>query len=52
MLVVANSLGYTLTLLATFLGIGIVVGVFVFYIVAQVMNEHQENQERRERPES
>ena len=49
MLVTADSLGQTLALLATFLGIGAVVGALVTYIVFQVMAEHQQNQEANER---
>jgi hypothetical protein len=49
MLVSANALGYTLALLATFLGIGVVVNVLIVYIAAQVMAERKQNQERRQR---
>jgi phage shock protein PspC (stress-responsive transcriptional regulator) len=50
MLVLANqALGQTLALLATFLGIGVLVNVLVVYIVAQVLAERRENQERQER---
>jgi phage shock protein PspC (stress-responsive transcriptional regulator) len=40
------ALGQTLALLATFLGIGVLVNVLIVYIVAQVMAERRENQER------
>ena len=48
MLVVAMSqaLGQTLALLATFLGIGVLVNLLIVYIVAQVIAEHKQNQER------
>jgi hypothetical protein len=48
MLVTANALGDTLALLATFLGVGVIVNVLVVYIVAQVLAERKQNQERRE----
>ena len=41
----SSSLGYTLALLATFVGIGIVVNVLVIYIVAQVVAERKQNRE-------
>ncbi|MGO9750664.1 MAG: hypothetical protein ACLP8S_09580 [Solirubrobacteraceae bacterium] len=43
-----SSLGTTLALLITFLGIGLVVNVLVIYIVGQVMVERKQNQERRQ----
>jgi phage shock protein PspC (stress-responsive transcriptional regulator) len=49
MLVSASALGQTLALLATFLGIGVIANVLIVYIVAQVLAERKENQERRER---
>jgi hypothetical protein len=50
MLIAANAaLSQTLALAATLLGIGVVVNVLVIYIVGQVMAEHRQNQERRER---
>jgi hypothetical protein len=45
MLISANALGFTLALLATFLGIGVVVNALIVYVVAQVMAERKENQE-------
>jgi hypothetical protein len=48
MLVTASALGQTLALLATFLGIGVLVNLLIFYVVAQVMAEHKQNQERNE----
>jgi hypothetical protein len=46
MLVDANqALGQTLALLATFLGIGVLVNVVIIYIVAQVLSERKQNQE-------
>jgi hypothetical protein len=40
-----QALGQTLALLATFLGIGILVNLLIFYIVAQVLAERKQNQE-------
>jgi hypothetical protein len=48
MLITASALGQTLALLATFLGIGVVVNLLVVYVVAQVLGERQENQERQQ----
>jgi len=45
----SNSLGQTLALLATFLGIGVLVNVLVVYIIAQVLGERKQNQERQAR---
>jgi hypothetical protein len=48
MLVLADqALGQTLALLATFVGIGVIVNVLIIYIVAQVWGEHQRNQQRQ-----
>ncbi|MHB8658693.1 MAG: hypothetical protein ACYC91_12185 [Solirubrobacteraceae bacterium] len=52
MLVSADSLGQTLALLVTFLGIGVIVNVLVVYIVGQVMVERKQNQERQQGFES
>ena len=41
------ALDETLALLATFLGLGVIINVLVVYIVAQVFAERKENQERR-----
>ena len=46
MLVSADATGYTLALLATFIGIGIVVNAVIIYIVAQVLAERKQNRER------
>ena len=48
MLVSASALGQTLALLATFLGIGVLVNLLVMYVVAQVMAERKQNQERQQ----
>jgi phage shock protein PspC (stress-responsive transcriptional regulator) len=47
MLIVSSShaLGQTLALLATFIGIGVLVTVLIIYVVAQVIAEHKQNQE-------
>jgi phage shock protein PspC (stress-responsive transcriptional regulator) len=42
-----SAFGQTLALLITFLGIGVLVNLLVVYIVAQVMAEHKQNQERQ-----
>jgi hypothetical protein len=44
-----QAFGQTLALLATFLGIGVIVNVLVVYIVAQVLAERKQNQEHAER---
>ena len=44
-----SSLGQTIALLLTFLGIGVIVNVLIVYIVAQVLAERKENQEHRQR---
>lgn len=49
MLISADSLGQTLALLATFVGVGIVVNVLVVYIVAQVFAERKQNHEANQR---
>jgi phage shock protein PspC (stress-responsive transcriptional regulator) len=43
-----KALGQTLALLATFIGVGVLVGLIVFYIVAQVLAEHKQNREANE----
>lgn len=43
-----SSLGQTIALLATFLGIGVIANVLIVYVVAQVMAERKENQEGRQ----
>jgi hypothetical protein len=45
MLITADSLGFTLALLATFLGIGVVVNLLIFYVIGQVMAERKQNEE-------
>jgi phage shock protein PspC (stress-responsive transcriptional regulator) len=42
-----QAFGQTLALLATFLGIGVIVNVLIVYIVAQVMAERKQNQEHQ-----
>jgi hypothetical protein len=41
----SQALGQTLALLATFLGIGVIVNVLILYVVGQVYAEHKQNQE-------
>jgi hypothetical protein len=43
-----SSLGQTIALLLTFLGIGVIVNVLIIYVVAQVLAERKENRERAE----
>jgi phage shock protein PspC (stress-responsive transcriptional regulator) len=45
----ASSLGQTIALLLTFLGIGVIANVLIIYIVAQVIAERKQNQEHRQR---
>ncbi len=44
-----SSLGTTIALLLTFLGIGVIVNVLIVYIVAQVFAERKDNQDGRQR---
>ena len=44
-----SSVGQTIALAATFLGIGVIANVLVVYVIAQVMAERKENQESRQR---
>ncbi len=41
-----DSLGQTLALLITFLGIGVIANVLIVYVVGQVLAERRQNQER------
>ena len=43
-----SSFGQTLALLITFIGIGILVNILIVYIVAQVLAERKENQDRQQ----
>ena len=43
-----SSFGQTLALLITFLGIGVIANILIVYVVAQVMAEHKQNQERQQ----
>ena len=43
---ISQSLGQTLALLATFLGIGVVVNLLIAYVVGQVLAERKQNQEQ------
>jgi hypothetical protein len=50
MVVISSSaLSQTLALLATFLGIGVLVNVLIVYVVAQVLAERKQNEERQQR---
>ncbi len=40
-----SSLGTTIALLITFVGIGVIVNVLIVYIVAQVLAERRDNRE-------
>jgi hypothetical protein len=48
MLVLGNALGYTLSLIVVFGGIGVLANVLIFYTVAQVLAERRENRERKQ----
>jgi phage shock protein PspC (stress-responsive transcriptional regulator) len=41
--------GQTIALLITFLGIGVLVNLLIVYIIAQVLGERKQNQERQSR---
>jgi hypothetical protein len=47
-LISASATSYTLGLLATFLGIGVIANVLIVYAVAQVFGERSENAEHRD----
>ncbi len=50
MLVLANQASdQTIALLITFVGVGVLVNILVVYIIAQVLAERRENQERQQR---
>ena len=42
---IETAVGQTLALIATFGGVGLLVNLLIFYIVAQVFGERKENQE-------
>ena len=44
----SHSVGQTLALLATFLGIGVIANLLIVYIVGQVLAERKQNQERQQ----
>lgn len=44
-----SSFGQTLALLLTFLGAGVIANALIIYIVAQVLAERKQNQERMQR---
>jgi hypothetical protein len=41
----SQATGYTLALLATFGGIGVLVNVLIVYVIAQVLGERRQNRE-------
>jgi Na+-transporting methylmalonyl-CoA/oxaloacetate decarboxylase gamma subunit len=45
----SEAFSQTFALLVTFLGVGIIVNVLIIYIVAQVIGEHRQNRQRRQR---
>ena len=47
MLLASAAVSKDIGLLATFIGIGVIVNVIVVFIVVLVRGEHQQNQERR-----
>jgi hypothetical protein len=44
-----SALGTTIALLLTFGGIGVIANILIVYIVAQVLAERKQNQERQQR---
>ena len=50
LLLADHSLGQTLALLATFVGIGIIANVLILYVIAQVFAEHKQNREGEPNP--
>ena len=48
-LAASEATGKTIGLIATFGGIGVIVNVFIVYIVIQIRGERQQNREYRER---
>jgi hypothetical protein len=44
----SHSVGQTLALLVTFIGIGIIANVLIVYVIAQVLGERKQNQERQQ----
>jgi hypothetical protein len=42
-----DSLGFSLALIATFIGIGVIVNVLIIYVVAQALAERKQNRERQ-----
>jgi hypothetical protein len=42
-----SAFGQTLALLITFLGVGVIANLLIVYVVAQVLAERRENQERK-----
>ena len=47
-MILADATGQTLALLATFLGIGVVVNILIAYIVGEVLAERRANKERQD----
>ncbi len=45
---IETAVGQTLALIATFGGIGVIVNLLIFYIVAQVLGERKQNQEHHQ----
>ncbi len=45
----SESFSQTFALIMTFAGIGVIVNILVIYIVAQVLGEHRQNQQRSQR---
>jgi len=49
LLAASEATGKTIGLIATFGGIGVIVNVFIVYLVIQIRGERQQNREYRER---
>ena len=50
LLATSEAVGKDIGLLATFVGIGLIVNVIIIFIAIQVRGERQQNQAYRERP--
>jgi hypothetical protein len=46
-LLASSPVGYTLALVATFIGVGILVNLLIVYIIGQVLAERKANRDRQ-----
>lgn len=49
LLALSSAISKDIGLLATFLGIGVIVNVLIVYLAVQIRGEHQQNRERSSR---